>query len=149
MLVYASASPGAGSCGCWRARVSGSHRKGRFNAPTGQVGDDGKMYCRICSATLQENANFCFKCGARVRPQETTIVEEFQVSGRELVRKVEELIHEGNIRRIVIKHDGRILLDIPLAIAVVGVVLAPVLTAVGAVAAMVTNCTVSVERVEP
>jgi len=117
--------------------------------PSEQVRDDGKMYCRICSATLQENANFCSRCGARVRLQERTVVEEFQVSGRELVRKVEELIHEGNIRRIVIKQNGKILLDIPLAIAVVGVVLAPVLTAVGAIAAMVTNCTISVEKVEP
>jgi len=117
--------------------------------PSEQVRDDGKMYCRICSATLQENANFCSRCGARVRLQERTVVEEFQVSGRELVRKVEELIHEGNIRRIVIKQNGKILLDIPLAIAIFGAVLAPVLTAVGAIAAMVTNCTISVERVEP
>jgi len=83
-----------------------------------------------------------------VRLQERTVVEEFQVSGRELVRKVEELIHEGNIRRIVIRQSGRVLLDIPLAVALVGAVLAPVLAAVGAVAAVVTNCTVSVERVE-
>jgi len=75
-------------------------------------------------------------------------VEEFQVTGRELVRKVEELIHEGNIRRIMIKQNGRVLLDIPLAAAIVGVVLAPVLAAVGALAAIVTNCTISVERVE-
>lgn len=106
------------------------------------------MFCRICGAALQENANFCATCGARARPQERTVVEEFQVTGRELVRKVEELIHEGNIRRIVIKQNGRVLLDIPLAVAVVGVVLAPVLAAVGALAAIVTDCTVTVERAE-
>jgi len=75
-------------------------------------------------------------------------VEEFQVTGRELVRKVEELIHEGNIRRIVIRQNGRVLLDIPLAVAVVGAVLAPVLAAVGALAAIVANCTISVERIQ-
>jgi len=83
-----------------------------------------------------------------VRSQERTVVEEFQVTGRELVRKVEELIHEGNIRRIVIRQNGRVLLDIPLAVAVVGAVLAPVLAAVGALAAIVANCTISVERIQ-
>ena len=106
------------------------------------------MYCRICGTVLQENAYFCSACGARVRPQERTVVEEFQVTGRELVRKVEELIHEGNIRRIVIRQNGRVLLDIPLAVAVVGAVLAPVLAAVGALAAIVANCTISVERIQ-
>lgn len=107
-----------------------------------------EVYCRICGVALQENAYFCSACGARVRLQEKTVVEEFQVGGKELVRKVEELIHEGNIRRIVIKQNGRVLLDIPLAVAVVGVVLAPILAAVGALAAIVTNCTISIERVE-
>ena len=83
-----------------------------------------------------------------MRSQERTVVEEFQVTGRELVRKVEELIHEGNIRRIVIRQNGRVLLDIPLAVAVVGAVLAPVLAAVGALAAIVANCTISVERIQ-
>jgi len=106
------------------------------------------MYCRICGVALQENAYFCSACGARVRPQERTVVEEFQVTGRELVRKVEELIHEGNIRRIVIRQNARVLLDIPLAVAVVGVVLAPILAAVGALAAIVANCTISVERIQ-
>lgn len=106
------------------------------------------MYCRICGTVLQEDAYFCSTCGARVRSQERTVVEEFQVTGRELVRKVEELIHEGNIRRIVIRQNGRVLLDIPLAVAVVGAVLAPVLAAVGALAAIVANCTISVERIQ-
>lgn len=106
------------------------------------------MYCRICGVALQENVYFCSTCGARVRPQEKTVVEEFQVAGKELVRKVEELIHEGNVRRMVIRQNGRVLLDIPLAFAAIGVVLAPILAAVGALAAIVTNCTISVQRVE-
>ena len=105
------------------------------------------MYCRLCGVPLQENAKFCPACGARVRLQERTTVEEFQVSGRELVRRVEELVHEGSIRRIVIKQNSRVLLDIPLAVAVVGVVLAPLLAAVGAIAAVATNCTICVERI--
>jgi hypothetical protein len=65
-----------------------------------------------------------------------------------LVRKVEELIHEGNIRRIVIKQNGRVLVDIPLAVAVVGVALAPIVAGVGALAALVANCTISIERIQ-
>ena len=73
--------------------------------------------------------------------------EEFKVSGDELLKKVKELIQEGNIRRIVIKNkDGKTLVELPLSIGVVGAVLAPMLAAVGAVAALVTECTITVER---
>ncbi len=76
-----------------------------------------------------------------------TTKEEFTVSGEDLLRKVKELINEGNIRRIIIKNkDGKNLVEFPLTIGVVGVVLAPVLAAVGAIAALVTECTVVVER---
>lgn len=75
--------------------------------------------------------------------------EEFRVSGAQLVDKVKELIHEGNIRRIQIKHEGRTVLEIPLTVAAVGVVVAPVLAALGAFAALATECTIVVERVEP
>ena len=72
--------------------------------------------------------------------------EEFKVSGSELVDKVKQLFHEGNIRRIVIKQDGRTVMELPLTVAAVGVVVAPVLAAVGAFAALVTNCSILVER---
>lgn len=73
--------------------------------------------------------------------------EEFRVDGEELLRKVKELINEGNIRRITIKNkDGKTIMELPLTIGVVGAVLAPVLAAVGAIAALVTECTVIVER---
>jgi len=75
--------------------------------------------------------------------------EEFKVDGEELLKKVKELIREGNVRRIIIKgKDKRTLLEIPLTFGVVGIVLAPVLAAVGAVAALVTECTIVVERNE-
>ncbi len=73
--------------------------------------------------------------------------EEFRVSGDEIVAKIKELIREGNVRRIVIKDEkNETLLEIPLTVAVVGTVIAPVLAAIGALAALVTNCTIVVER---
>jgi len=63
------------------------------------------------------------------------------------VDKVKELIHEGNIRRIVIRQDGRSVMELPLTVAAVGTVLAPVLAAVGAFAALATNCSIVVERI--
>jgi len=73
--------------------------------------------------------------------------EELKVSGSELVEKVKALLHEGNIRRIVIKQDGQTVMELPLTIAAVGVVFAPIVAAIGAFAALVTNCSIVVERV--
>ena len=73
--------------------------------------------------------------------------ERIKVAGEDLVRKVKELIEEGNVRRISIKDkEGRSLIDLPLTIGVVGAALAPALAAVGALAALVTECTITVER---
>jgi len=75
--------------------------------------------------------------------------EEFQVSGEKLVAKLKELLRQGNIRRITIKNDeGKTLIEIPLTIGVVGAVLLPVWAAIGAIAALVTKCTILIERVE-
>lgn len=75
--------------------------------------------------------------------------EEFKVSGEALVDKIKEVAHEGNIRRIIIKDKSdRTLVDIPLTIGVIGVLLAPQLAAIGAIAALVTNATIVVEIVE-
>lgn len=79
--------------------------------------------------------------------EEKTYTEEFQVNGEELLSKVKELMHEGNIRRIVIRNqDGHTLIDIPLTFGVVGVLLAPQLAAVGAIAALLGNGTILVEK---
>lgn len=73
--------------------------------------------------------------------------EEFKVSGDQLLEKVKKLIKEGNVRRIIIKDkSGKSLVEFPLTVGVVGAVLAPVLAAVGAIAALVTECTITVER---
>lgn len=73
--------------------------------------------------------------------------ESFRVDGENLLKKVKELINEGNIRRISIKDkSGKEVIVFPLTIGVVGAVLAPVLAAVGAIAALIGECTISVER---
>lgn len=73
--------------------------------------------------------------------------EEFKVSGKDLVKKIKEIIKAGNARRIILKNEqGRILMEIPLTFAVVGTVLAPVLAAVGAFAAVVSECSITVVR---
>ena len=75
--------------------------------------------------------------------------EEFKVSGEALVDTIKELVHEGNIRRIIIKDKSdRSLIDIPLTFGVIGALLAPQLAAVGAIAALVTNATIVVEIVK-
>jgi hypothetical protein len=73
--------------------------------------------------------------------------DEFSVKGEELLSKVKELVREGNVRRIIIKDEhGKTIVEIPLTVGVVGMLLAPALAAVGAVAALVADCTISVER---
>jgi hypothetical protein len=76
-------------------------------------------------------------------------VEEVQVLGRDLVDKVKSLVHEGNVRRIIVKDEhGNTFIEIPVTVAVIGTVLAPLLAAVGAISALVAKFTVVVERSE-
>jgi len=73
--------------------------------------------------------------------------EQFKVYGHELVKKIKELIKEGNIRRIIIKNEkGGVMMEIPVTFVVVGAFFAPVLAAIGALAALMTKCTIEVER---
>jgi len=75
--------------------------------------------------------------------------EEYQVSGDELIAKVKEIVHEGNIRRISIKNEeGKTLIEIPLTLGVIGAILLPVWAAIGAIAALAANFTLVVEKVE-
>jgi hypothetical protein len=81
--------------------------------------------------------------------KEKTWTEEFKLSGSEIINKIRELIHEGNIRKIILKgEDGRVFLEIPLTIGLVGALIAPVWAAIGAVAALVSKLTIVVEREE-
>jgi hypothetical protein len=73
--------------------------------------------------------------------------ETFNIKGDKLVEKFKQLVHEGNVRRIIIKEkDGSTLVEFPLTIGVIGTFLVPVLAAVGAIAALVTECSIIVER---
>jgi hypothetical protein len=75
--------------------------------------------------------------------------EELTISGEKLVATVKELVRQGNIRRVTIKNrDGRSLMEIPLTFGVVGALLLPTLAALGAVAALITECTIVIERIE-
>lgn len=78
------------------------------------------------------------------------MTEEHRVPGENLVRKIKEIIREGNVRRISIRNeDGKELIEVPLSIGVVGTLLLPAWAAIGAIAALVTNCSIVVEREEP
>jgi len=80
---------------------------------------------------------------------EKTRTEVFSINGEELVSTVKKLVHEGNIRRIAIENkDGRTLLEVPLTLGVVGALLLPTLAALGALAAIVTECKIVVERID-
>jgi len=83
-----------------------------------------------------------------VQVQEPPTVESVQVAGGHIIDKVRQLIHEGNIRRVSIKQDGRTIAEFPLTVGVVGAALAPALAAMGAITALVTDCTIEVERAE-
>lgn len=76
-----------------------------------------------------------------------TRTEEFNVSGEKLLEKVKELVREGNVRRISIKDkSGKVIAEFPLTFGLVGALIAPALAAIGAIAALVTECTISVEK---
>lgn len=78
-----------------------------------------------------------------------TRTEEFKLDGGKVLDKIKELLHQGNIRRIILKNEeGKTLIEIPLTVGLVGVALLPVFAAVGAIAAVVTRMTIVVEKAE-
>ncbi|MGA2533669.1 MAG: DUF4342 domain-containing protein [Candidatus Aminicenantales bacterium] len=81
--------------------------------------------------------------------QDKTRTEEFRVNGGEILNKIKEIIHEGNARRITLKDEhGKTFMEIPLTVGVVGALVAPILAAVGAVAALASNLTIVVEKID-
>ena len=77
-------------------------------------------------------------------------VEEVQVLGRDLVEKVKNLIHEGNVQRVIIKDEsGNTFVEIPVTVAAIGTIAAPLLAAIGALSALVAKFTIVIERAEP
>lgn len=77
---------------------------------------------------------------------EQTFKESFKVTGAQVLDAVKKLLHEGNVRRIVIKQGDRVVAEFPLTAGVVGTVLAPPLAAIGALAALINDCSLEVER---
>lgn len=82
-----------------------------------------------------------------------SVEEKFTVAGNQLVDFIKQMIHEGNVRRVRVIHEGRTVLEIPLIIgapaAAVTILAVPLLAALGAFAALVTQCTVEVEKIDP
>jgi hypothetical protein len=80
---------------------------------------------------------------------ERTCKESFKIAADQVVEAVKKLVHEGNVRRVVVKQDGRTVVEFPLIVGVIGTVFAPILAAGGALAAVVSDCTIEVDRVVP
>ena len=81
--------------------------------------------------------------------EKRTRTEEFKLQGSEIIEKLKELVHQGNIRRIILKgEDGKTFMEIPLTVGVVGALIVPVWAAIGALAALVSRMTIVVERTD-
>ena len=95
---------------------------------------------------MPDGANYCLKCGTKLG---RVVTKQFSVDSDDLVKKVKDLLHEGNVTKIIVKDEkGNLLLEVPATAGLIGVVLAPWLAALGTIAALVTRCTISVERKE-
>ena len=79
---------------------------------------------------------------------EKTYWESIKAEGGQLLERLKELVHEGNVRRIVVQHQGRPVAEFPLTAGVVGALIAPVAAAIGAIVALLKDCTIAVERAE-
>jgi hypothetical protein len=80
--------------------------------------------------------------------QEATTIETLQARGNQVIDALRELVHQGNVRRVAIKQDGRTIAEFPLTFGVLGAALAPVWAAIGAIAALATDCTIEIERTD-
>jgi hypothetical protein len=104
------------------------------------------VYCKNCGKEIAEGMNYCPNCGASTKG---TAREVYSVSSDDLVGKVKELIHEGNITRIIVKNEkDETLLEIPATVGVIGAILVPWMAALGVIAAIATRCKIIVERRE-
>jgi hypothetical protein len=102
------------------------------------------VYCTKCGAQLNEDERFCHVCGASIVK---VVREEYIVNADNLIERVKQLLHEGNITRVIIKDSNdKVLLEIPATVGVIGVMLAPWLAALGVVAALATKCKIIVEK---
>ncbi|HEY1296827.1 MAG TPA: DUF4342 domain-containing protein [Chloroflexota bacterium] len=82
-----------------------------------------------------------------MQTQEYGTMEHLEARGGQVIDAIRDLIHEGNVRKVYVKQNGRVIAEFPLTFGVVGAAVAPALAAIGAIAALVTDCTIEVERV--
>lgn len=100
-------------------------------------------YCIKCGSEVSESMNYCPKCGADLN----IVREEYSVSSEGLIGKIKDIIREGNATRIIVKNEkGETIFEIPLTIGIVGSIIAPWMAALGVIAALVSKCTIVVEK---
>ena len=131
--------------------MTDEHKEAEEEAQAEVDGVEVEVEVEAAAEAAEEAAAEAAEQAAAEAAEETTeeAREEYSVCGEDLLSRVKDLVREGNIRRITIRSDqGNTLIEIPLAIGVVGAMLLPVWAAVGAIAALVTNCTIAVERRE-
>jgi len=105
-----------------------------------------KMNCEKCGKEITGEMNYCPYCGA---PSKRISKEVYSVSSDDLVKKVRELIHEGNVTKIIVKNErGETMLEMPATVGFIGALLVPWMAALGVIAAMATRCKIIVERKE-
>jgi len=104
------------------------------------------VHCEECGKEITQNMNYCPYCGS---PTKKAVKEVYSVSSEDLVKSIKELIHEGNITRIIVKNEkDETLLEIPATVGLIGAVLVPWMAALGVIAAMATKCKIIVVRKE-
>jgi hypothetical protein len=104
------------------------------------------VFCTNCGAPLNQGDKFCLVCGMRAAKVTT---EEYTVASNNLVERVKELLHEGNVTRVIVKDEkGTTLIEIPATVGVIGAVVLPWLAVLGVIAALATKCKIVVERRE-
>ena len=104
------------------------------------------MFCWKCGREVPEDVNYCATCGAALN----TTREEYSVAGDDLITRVKELIHEGNVTRIIVQNEaGETLLEIPATVGVIGAIVAPWMAALGVIAALATRCKIVVIKKTP
>jgi uncharacterized protein YjbJ (UPF0337 family) len=122
--------------------------KGKIEQVQGKVQEEiGKanlFQCPKCGYEIPEDSNYCKFCGTRLG---SYVSEEIKVAANDVLKRVEALLHEGNITRIVVKDEaGKQLLEIPATMVVMSAVLTPWMAALGVIAAIATKCTIVVEK---
>lgn len=104
------------------------------------------VHCSKGGVLLNEDDKFCRVCGT---PVQKVVTEEYTVNSDNLIERVKQLLHEGNVTRVIVKDENdRALLEIPATVGVIGAVFAPWLAALGVIAALATRCRIVVERRE-